>query len=237
MMRKFEKLSNHEDAILPRRSTEHSAGYDLFSYEDVVIPGQLKIKHELSLILNGLKEISARVLDSTEDEEILALDEKFAKMVDDRYGDKEGSIFIGVTAEQEIQEVQDELFKLTLKEFGVDIDYLMEDFEKLLKPVLVKTGVKAKMMDDEFLALYNRSSGPKNNLILTNGVGVIDSDYYNNEDNEGHIMVQFINPGYNDVIIKKGDKIAQGVFSKFSKVDDEEEIKNKRISGHGSTGK
>ncbi|MEW3558511.1 dUTP diphosphatase, partial [Enterococcus avium] len=60
--------------------------------------------------------------------------------------------------------------------------------EKIVKPVLVPTGIKAYMEHDEYLQLANRSSNPlKRFLTLSNGVGVIDSDYYNNPDNEGHI--------------------------------------------------
>ena len=234
-MRKFEKLSNHEDAILPKRSTEHSAGYDLFAYKDVVIPGQSKMKHEISSVLDGLAQVAAQILDSTENENILALGDEFDRLCKQ---DHENMIFFNILmARKTTKEVYELLMRETLLEAGINYDETIDELEECLKPVLVKTGIKVKLPEDEFLALYNRSSGPKNNLILTNGVGVVDSDYYNNEDNEGHIMVQFINPGYNDVIIKKGDKIAQGVFSKFYKVDNEEEIKNKRISGHGSTGK
>src|SRR5699024_5463757 len=72
--------------------------------------------------------------------------------------------------------------------------------EKKLKPVLVPTGIKAYMGEDEFLQLANRSSNPlKRFLVLSNGVGVIDSDYYNNDANEGHIMFQFTNFGLKDV--------------------------------------
>ncbi len=69
------------------------------------------------------------------------------------------------------------------------------------------------MGEDEFLQLANRSSNPlKRFLVLTNGVGVIDSDYYNNPDNEGHIMFQFTNFGFADVTIHKGERIGQGIF-------------------------
>ena len=234
-MRQFEKITNMDSAILPVRSTEHSAGYDLFAYEDVIIPGQAKMKYEISSVLDSLAQIASQVLDSTENESILELSDEF-----DRLGkqDHENMRFFNILmARETTKEAYEQLMRETLLEVGINYDETIEELEEYLKPVLVKTGIKVKLPEDEFLALYNRSSGPKNNLILTNGVGVIDSDYYDNEDNEGHVMVQFINPGYNDVIIKKGDKIAQGVFSKFYKVDNEEEIKNKRISGHGSTGK
>lgn len=107
--------------------------------------------------------------------------------------------------------------------------------EKLFKPTLVPTGVKSYMEDDEVLYLYNRSSNPlKNFLLLGNGVGVIDSDYYENPDNDGHIMLQFINFGILDKTIKPGDRIGQGVFAKFLKTDDDI-ADGERLGGHGST--
>ncbi|MGH2322924.1 dUTP diphosphatase, partial [Enterococcus faecalis] len=76
------------------------------------------------------------------------------------------------------------------------------------KPILVKTGIKAYMPDSEYFELVSRSSNPlKRFLLLANGVGVIDSDYYNNENNKGHIMFQFLNFGYEDVVIEKGERI------------------------------
>lgn len=114
---------------------------------------------------------------------------------------------------------------------------LDEELLKQVKPTLVGTGVKAYMGDDEFLQLCNRSSNPlKNFLLLGNGVGIIDSDYYNNENNEGHIMFQFINFGLKDLTIKKGERIGQGIFLPFLKADGDESEKT-RIGGFGSSGK
>lgn len=70
---------------------------------------------------------------------------------------------------------------------------------------------------------------------MTNQTGVIDSDYYNNETNEGHMWISLQNEGKEDFIFKKGDHIVQGIFMKYLTVDDEEEINNVRISGFGST--
>jgi dUTP pyrophosphatase len=108
---------------------------------------------------------------------------------------------------------------------------LDEELLKQVKPTLVGTGVKAYMGEDEFLQLCNRSSNP-----LSNGVGIIDSDYYNNENNEGHIMFQFINFGLKDLTIKKGERIGQGIFLPFLKADGDESEKT-RTGGFGSSGK
>ena len=120
---------------------------------------------------------------------------------------------------------------------GLLTDVEKTDLIKRVKPVLVPTGIKAYMGETEFLELANRSSNPlKNFLLLANGVGVIDSDYYNNEDNEGHIYFQFINFGLEDIHIKAGDKIGQGVFLPFL-VADEDNAGGTRIGGFGSTSK
>lgn len=106
-----------------------------------------------------------------------------------------------------------------------------------IKPVLVPTGVKAYFEKDEVLKLYNRSSNPfKRGLILANSVGIIDSDYYNNEDNDGEIMFAFYNFFPFDVTIEAGEKIGQGVFSKFLLIDDDTATAERK-GGFGSTDK
>lgn len=114
----------------------------------------------------------------------------------------------------------------------------LEAEQKVLKPVLVPTGIKAYMQEDEYLQLANRSSNPlKHFLVLPNGVGVVDSDYYNNDANEGHIYFQLLNFGLFDKEIKKGDRIGQGIFHTFLKADsDEEHEAAERTGGFGSSG-
>lgn len=106
------------------------------------------------------------------------------------------------------------------------------------KMAKIPTGVKAAMNEDEILSIYPRSSiGFKTGIRLANTVGIVDSDYYNNSDNEGHIFIKFYNPTDEDYLIHIGDKIAQGIFTKYLIVDDEEEILTERVGGLGSTGK
>lgn len=124
---------------------------------------------------------------------------------------------------------------------GYDIeaaeDTIIPSFKKGMKPTLIKTGVKAYMMEDEVLILANRSSNPgKKGLILANSIGVIDSDYYGNPDNDGHIMFAFFNIKDEDIEIKKGDAIGQGIFQKFLTVD-EDLAEGERLGGFGSTSK
>ena len=74
--------------------------------------------------------------------------------------------------------------------------------------VLVPTGIKAFMAYDEYLAIHIRSSmAIKRHLALVNSTGIIDSDYYNNEDNEGHIMIALLNFGKEQVTLEKGDAL------------------------------
>ena len=71
--------------------------------------------------------------------------------------------------------------------------------------------------------------------MLTNGVGVIDSDYYNNEANEGHIMFQFTNFGFKDVVIKKASVSARDLLP-FLKAD-QDQTTAQRQGGFGSSSK
>lgn len=107
----------------------------------------------------------------------------------------------------------------------------------VIKPgqiVKIPTGYKAKMLSDEVLLLVVRSSmGFKYNVRLCNQVGVIDSDYYNNSDNEGHIYVALQNEGKDDFYIKKGDAYCQGIFMKYLTCGDS--VSDIRVSGIGST--
>ena len=124
---------------------------------------------------------------------------------------------------------------------GYDIeaaeDTIIPSFNKGMKPTLIKTGIKAYMGEDEVLILANRSSNPgKKGLILANSIGVIDSDYYGNPDNDGHIMFAFYNIKDEDIEIKKGDAIGQAIFQKFLVADDDL-AKGTRMGGFGSTSK
>ena len=110
--------------------------------------------------------------------------------------------------------------------------------EKIVKPVLVPTGIKAYMGQEEYLQLANRSSNPlKRRLVLPNGVGIVDSDYYDNSGNEGEIFFQLLNFGLKDVVIKKGERIGQGIFMPYLQIDDEDKPLAERKGGFGSSGR
>lgn len=103
------------------------------------------------------------------------------------------------------------------------------------KPTLVPTGMKCQLADDEYLELSIRSSGPlKHWLMLANSVGIIDADYYNNPDNEGHIYFQVINLSPIPIQLKKGDIIGQGIIHKYITIEDDC-ANGERKGGFGST--
>ncbi len=114
-------------------------------------------------------------------------------------------------------------------------DIVIPKFYPGIKPTLIPTGLKAYMQSDEVLLIVPRSSGPKKQGIsFPHNIGVIDSDYYDNPDNEGHIFVQCINLKDEDVVIKKGEAVAQAIFQKYLTVDDDN-AEGKRTGGFGST--
>ena len=118
-------------------------------------------------------------------------------------------------------------------DFKSPIDFVLNPGESKKVP----TGIKASMNEDEFLAIFVRSSmGFKYNIRLCNQVGIVDSDYYNNPDNEGHIFIKIQNEGTETLTINKGDRFAQGIFMNFLITDDDMSFGD-RTGGFGSTGK
>ena len=126
------------------------------------------------------------------------------------------------------------------KEIVVDKPMTLEDISDFTKrnkckPTLVPTGVKCKLDKRQYLELSVRSSTPlKHWIFLANGVGIIDRDYYNNPDNEGHIYFQVINLSPFDIVVKKGEKIGQGIIRNYNLTEDDAAA-GQRIGGFGST--
>ena len=104
-----------------------------------------------------------------------------------------------------------------------------------VRPTLVPTGVKCKLDPNTYLEISVRSSTPlKSGVILANGVGIIDADYYNNPDNEGEIFFQVINLTPFGIILKAGETIGQGIIKPYLLTEDDEAC-GERVGGFGST--
>ena len=115
-------------------------------------------------------------------------------------------------------------------------DVVISPYKPGIKPTLIPTGLKAYCMENEWIMLVNRSSGPKKGVILPNSIGVVDHDYYNNIDNDGHFYFQFWNFKDEDLVIHKGDVIGQAIFQKYLLTDDDG-AEGERVGGFGSTDK
>ena len=102
----------------------------------------------------------------------------------------------------------------------------------------IPTGIRVEMEQDWVLKCYPRSGlGFKFRLQLNNTVGIIDSDYYNS-DNEGHIFAKITNDTKEGKIVEipAGTGFMQGIFMEYGITvdDDVEEVRN---GGFGSTTK
>ena len=131
----------------------------------------------------------------------------------------------------------DEVWNVNEEEF-VTLEQMAE-FTKITKyrPTLVSTGMKCKLDPGTFLQLSVRSSSPlKYWLMLANGVGIIDADYYNNPDNEGHIYFQLINLSPFPIKIQRGEAIGQGIILPYG-VTENDDVWTERVGGFGSTTK
>lgn len=100
---------------------------------------------------------------------------------------------------------------------------------------MIWTNVKARFNADEVLLLCVTSGMGKHGIMLANTLGIIDSDYYGNISNDGNLGFRLYNFSKEPYGIKAGDKIGQGVFTKFLTTDNEPEIESTRVGGFGST--
>ena len=122
--------------------------------------------------------------------------------------------------------------------YSAGYDFIaIEDIE--INPGEIKkipTGYKANFGENEMLMLLVRSSmGFKYNIRLCNQVGIVESDYYNNPDNEGHIFIALQNEGDKVFRVNKGEAYSQGIFATFLTCGDE--VSEVRCGGIGSTNK
>lgn len=216
---KFERISAYvnDTTPMPIRKTAKSAAYDICAIEDVKIP---------SYFASIIKMLVQRVTDS----EIV---EKIQGAV------MEDMDIVYAIANQDAQALQSACIKYAPMLDGflsVDLAEMKQIVKNSgTKITLVPTGVKAKMDSNQVLELFVRSSCPLNYyLMMANSTGIIDADYYNNPDNEGHIYFQIINLSPFEITIKKGEVIGQGMFTNYC-VTEDDEATGDRVGGFGST--
>ena len=126
--------------------------------------------------------------------------------------------------------------RATEKSAGYDIKAYGATIINPMECKNIPTGLKVKLNKDEYLQLVARSSlYKKYNCIIPGGFGVIDADYYDNTDNEGHFMISLLNLSNVPVAIPFGERIAQGIFVKYLKTDDDVPVLQVRKGGFGST--
>lgn len=252
-IRGFEVAKGFEDKgiNLPIRGTANAAGYDFEAAEDIVIPSLfmvgLSYRDNIERILTKEffgKSLTEKELSKLDPDELFGDDPvkmmemlgKFSLLMTKLDIDMETLLTGGGDISNlfdPLSSYPDDILEGVLSQESIEA---AKEEAKKFKPILVPTGIKAYMGDSEYLQLSNRSSGPlKQFLLMSNGVGIIDADYYGNSDNDGHIMFQFINFGPDNLQIKKGDRIGQGTFLPFL-IADNDTASGERVGGHGSTG-
>lgn len=125
--------------------------------------------------------------------------------------------------------------RATKNSAGYDFYSPIDTIVKAHQMQMIWTDIKSQFNPDEVLLLCVTSGMGKYGIMLANTLGVIDSDYFENENNDGNIGFRLYNFSDNDYVVKVGDKIGQGIFTKFLTIDNEQEITNVRKGGFGST--
>jgi dUTP pyrophosphatase len=100
---------------------------------------------------------------------------------------------------------------------------------------LVPTGLVIEVPHGYFLGIFARSSTPlKRGLMVANGVGVVDPDYAGPED---EVKIQVLNFTREEIVVRRGDRVAQGIFIPTLQVEwSEGETREVSRGGFGTTG-
>lgn len=155
--------------------------------------------------------------------------EEFAKAYKDDFGG----------TDEDIRRVYDAIElpeRATSGSAGYDFHTPVDIYLEPGQTAKIPTGIRARMDEDWVLMIFPRSGlGFKFRLQLNNTVGIIDSDYYNS-DNEGHIFIKITNDSNEGKIVdlKAGAGFAQGLFIPYGITVDDAANKS-RNGGFGST--
>lgn len=118
-------------------------------------------------------------------------------------------------------------------DFSTPIDFSIPAGGSVKIPSCIRS---VGMPENVVLKIYVRSSvGIKRKVVISNGTGIIDSDY-SDAKNEGHIWLAFTNNSDKEQKFEKGDCVAQGIFINYLTTEDDDS-NGKRVGGIGSTGK
>lgn len=114
-----------------------------------------------------------------------------------------------------IKLLKDALLPTRGSEGAAGYDFYVYDKEVKIVPgnlAKIRTGVFLEIPKGHYLMLAERSSLHAIGLDLSNGVGIIDSDY------RGEILLPIINHTNYNIHLHRGDRIAQGVLQKFNEM-------------------
>ena len=228
MTRGFKKIN--ENATIPERATEHSAGYDISASETVTIqPDEIKmVSTGLAVQLGDDEVLKLYDRSSNPVKRGIALINSVGIIDSDYYPQEFKGLFMNISKEPVTISKGQRIMQ------GVFVKYLTTDDDNAngkRTGGFGSTGLAVQLGDDEVLKLYDRSSNPvKRGIALINSVGIIDSDYYPQE-----FKGLFMNISKEPVTISKGQRIMQGVFVKYLTTDDDN-ANGKRTGGFGSTG-
>lgn len=145
---------------------------------------------------------------------------RFFEVVKDEYRKNEGEIKLPTRATEHSAGY----------DFYSPVDIVIQPNEM----AMIWTDVKAHMYFDNALFIIPRSSMGKYRMMLANTIGLIDSDYYGNVNNDGNIGFNLVNMGDKPYEIKIGDRIGQGIFVKYGTVKNDN-TSTTRQGGFGST--
>ena len=123
---------------------------------------------------------------------------------------------------------------LPIRKTKNSVGYDIEAAEDTVIPSIWKTVFKNITLFLKNNKEYEEIKPTLKGLIMSNSIGIIESDYYDNESNEGHLMFMYYNIGFKDITIKKGETAGQAYFQKFL-IADNDKADGKRNGGFGST--
>ena len=142
--------------------------------------------------------------------------------------------------EDEFRKHKDKDIKLPRRATSKSAGYDMYSPIRVVVPphesILVASDIRAYMQNDEDLVIIARSGLGLKGIVLRNGTGLIDSDYYQNPTTGGNIGISIWNTSNHPFVIEEGDRLCQATFYKYLTVDNDEPLSDERVGGFGSSG-